>query len=64
MNNNTNTIKIAMADDHIMLRDALASQMLGLGDCDIIFMAKNGFEVMEKMNQRLVPDVLILDYSF
>jgi DNA-binding NarL/FixJ family response regulator len=63
MNKTERAIKVALADDHVLLRDALAALINNFGDCEVIFTATNGLEVLEKIEESLIPDVLILDLN-
>ena len=56
-------IKVALADDHILLRDALASLINTFENCTVIFKASNGKEAVEKIKNNQIPDVLILDLN-
>jgi two-component system, NarL family, invasion response regulator UvrY len=56
-------IKVALADDHILLRDALASLINTFENCKVIFTASNGQEVMDKIELNQIPDVIILDLN-
>jgi two-component system, NarL family, invasion response regulator UvrY len=55
-------IKIALADDHILLRNALASLIDSFGDCKVIFQSNNGKEFIEAISVS-TPDVAILDLN-
>jgi two-component system, NarL family, invasion response regulator UvrY len=57
------TIKVALADDHVLLRNALASLINGFDNHQVIFEVSNGKELMLKINQGLIPDVLLLDLN-
>lgn len=63
MSNSPSTIQVALADDHILLRDALASLINTFDNCKVIFTASNGQETLEKIKANQVPDVLILDLN-
>lgn len=54
-------IKVAVADDHILLRNALSVLINNTGICKVMFEANNGKELIEKINHGIIPDVLILD---
>ena len=55
-------IKIALADDHKLLRNALAALINSYGDCEVLFEANNGKEFCEMVkNQK--PDIAILDFN-
>jgi two-component system invasion response regulator UvrY len=56
-------VKIAMVDDHILLRDALASVINGFEDCQVILQAAHGKELLEKMQADHLPDLIILDLN-
>ena len=56
-------IKIGLADDHVLLRDALATLIDGFGNCQVILQASNGEQLIEKIRAGQVPDVLILDLN-
>lgn len=61
---NTNKhIKIALADDHVLLRNSLAMLINSFDDCEVIFQASSGLELIEKMNSGKIPDILILDLN-
>jgi Response regulator containing a CheY-like receiver domain and an HTH DNA-binding domain len=52
-----------MADDHVLLRDALANLIRSFQNCQVLFTASNGKEVIDKIEDNQVPDVLILDLN-
>jgi two-component system invasion response regulator UvrY len=54
-------IKVAVADDHILLRNALSALINNTGKCKVLFEANNGKELLEKVQHGMVPDVIILD---
>lgn len=56
-------IKVALADDHILLRDALASLINSFENCRVVFTAHHGQDVTEKMKEYEIPDVVILDLN-
>jgi len=63
MEENSVQIKVALADDHILLRSALASLIDGFGDCKVIHQSNNGKELIDWFENGLVPDVAILDLN-
>jgi DNA-binding NarL/FixJ family response regulator len=63
MSEHGSPIKVALADDHILLRDALASLINTFENCRVIFTASNGKEAVEKIKNNEIPDVLILDLN-
>lgn len=56
-------IKVALADDHILLRSALASLIDSFGDCKVIHQSSNGKELIDWFENGQVPDVAILDLN-
>jgi len=56
-------IKVAMADDHILLRNALASLINNSGECSVVFECSNGNELISKIKLGPNPDVVILDLN-
>jgi DNA-binding NarL/FixJ family response regulator len=56
-------IKVAMADDHILLRNALASLINNSGECSVVFECSNGNELISKVKSGSHPDVVILDLN-
>ena len=56
-------IRVALADDHILLRSALASLIDSFGDCKVIHQSSNGQELIDWFEGGLVPDVAILDLN-
>ena len=56
-------IKVAMIDDHVLLRNALSSLINNSGKCKVIFEASNGKELIAQLERNNVPDVVILDLN-
>src|SRR5258706_3729526 len=56
-------VKIAMVDDHILLRDALASVIDRFDNCKVILLAADGKELLEKLKPEELPDLVILDLN-
>jgi len=56
-------IKVAMVDDHVLLRNALSSLINNSGKCKVIFEASNGKELINKIDNGNYPDVVILDLN-
>jgi two-component system, NarL family, invasion response regulator UvrY len=63
MQNNSDHIKVALADDHILLRNALAALIDGFGDCKIIHQSGNGRELIAAIAGGISPHVAILDLN-
>jgi DNA-binding NarL/FixJ family response regulator len=60
---NTTKIRIAMADDHVLLRNALAALIDSFEDCQVILQAGNGKELTEAIRKGSSPQVVILDLN-
>src|ERR1700730_18121186 len=56
-------IKVVLADDHTLLRNALAVLIDNFEDCKVVYQAGNGKEVIAKIQADLSPDVGLLDLS-
>jgi len=52
-----------MVDDHLLLRDALAEVLARFEEFDIVLLAANGKEFMEKMATIEPPDLVLLDLN-
>ncbi len=55
--------KIILADDHILLRDALANLIAGFKEFIVVATAANGYEVIEAIDKSGQPDILLLDLN-
>lgn len=56
-------IKVVMADDHILLRNALASLINNSDSCKVIAEASNGKELIDAISKENYPDVAIIDLN-
>jgi len=56
-------IKVALADDHVLLRNALATLIDSFGECRVIQQASDGLELIELIKNSQPPDVAILDLN-
>ena len=57
------SIRVAIADDHVLLRNALAALINNSGQCKVIFETSNGIELIQKIKEVQEPDVVILDLN-
>lgn len=57
------TIRIALADDHVLLRNALAALINNFEHCKVIAEAGTGCELIKVIESGVVPDLLILDLN-
>jgi len=56
------SIRVMLADDHRMFREALGSQLRAEPDMDIVAEASTGAETLARAGQ-VIPDVLVLDIA-
>ncbi len=59
----TKPIQVGIADDHTLLRKALAKLIGSFEGYAVLFEADNGKEVKNKIGQHLVPDLVLLDVN-
>jgi len=57
------TCKIILADDHVLLRDALAALIDSFDECSIIAVASNGKELIKQVTSGRLPDIVLLDLN-
>jgi two-component system invasion response regulator UvrY len=57
------TYKIALVDDHILLRSALARLIGGFEQFEVIHESGDGTELMEQLKTGKVPDIVLLDLN-
>lgn len=63
MNDYILKIKIALIDDHVLLRDALAGVICGFENCIVSTRANNGKDFIEQLSTAALPDLVILDIN-
>lgn len=56
-------IKVIVADDHVLLRNALSRLVNSLEGYEVLAEADNGKDLKQKINQHLVPDIVLLDVN-
>jgi DNA-binding NarL/FixJ family response regulator len=56
------TIKVALADDHVLLRKGLAELIRNLG-YEVLFEADNGVDFQKKIKKDNTPDLVLLDIN-
>ena len=57
-----NSIKVALVDDHVLLRKGLAELIRNLG-YEVLFEADNGIDFQQKINKENLPDLVMLDIN-
>lgn len=63
MKNGIKLIKIALADDHVLLRTALARLIASFVDCEVVLEAGNGLELVSALKKENLPHVILLDLN-
>jgi two-component system invasion response regulator UvrY len=63
MINTSKKIKVAIADDHTLLRNALARLVNSFDGYTVLMEADNGKDLRNKIMQHLVPDLVLLDIN-
>jgi two-component system, NarL family, invasion response regulator UvrY len=63
MNTIPKKIQVALADDHVLLRTALASLINNFENCTVIMHASNGIELVDKLKNNVLPEVILLDLN-
>jgi two-component system, NarL family, invasion response regulator UvrY len=61
--NKVDLIKVALVDDHILLRTALGSLIDSFGDCKVVHQSDNGKELTKAILSGNIPDIVILDLN-
>jgi DNA-binding NarL/FixJ family response regulator len=56
-------IKIALVDDHVVLRKSLAVLISMFQGFDIILQADNGHHLIDQLKANLIPDIVLLDIT-
>ncbi|MFY0644186.1 MAG: response regulator transcription factor [Bacteroidia bacterium] len=56
-----NKIKLGLADDHTLFRKAMIGMLNEYDDLEVCIEASNGQELLDKLNQGTMCDILILD---
>jgi len=54
---------IILVDDHILLRDALATLIGSFDECKVIDVAANGRELINNLEKGKLPDLVLLDLN-
>lgn len=56
-------IRIALVDDHQLLRSALASLIESFDDCTVICQANNGTDFINQLQEQYLPHIVLLDLN-
>ena len=55
--------KVAVTDDHILLRRGLANMIRNLDVYEVVFEADNGKDFIEKLNSEILPEIVLMDIN-
>lgn len=55
--------KIALVDDHVLLRNGLSVIIDGFEDFSVLFEANNGCHFIEQLDPKNLPDIVLLDVT-
>src|SRR3954469_7113685 len=58
----SNTAKIVLVDDHVLLRNGLAALVASLG-YTVMYECNNGRQLVEKLNKGNAPDLVLMDIN-
>ena len=59
----TKKIQVAVADDHTLMRKALAKLISSFDSYAVLFEADNGKEVKDQLSNHVIPDIVLLDVN-
>lgn len=55
--------KVVLIDDHVLLRNGLASLIESFGKYTVLFQADNGKHFIEKLQPGMLPDIILMDIN-
>ena len=55
--------KVALVDDHALLRNGLSAVISSFGDYQVVFEADNGKHFIEQLKKNTEPDIVLLDIT-
>jgi DNA-binding NarL/FixJ family response regulator len=55
--------KVVLVDDHVLLRNALASLIISFGDYAVLFEANNGKDFIDKLDPKKLPEIVLMDIN-
>lgn len=54
---------LALVDDHVLIRNGISRLISTFETMEVIFDASNGLEAMEKIQQGLIPEIVLMDIN-
>jgi len=55
--------KVALADDHVLIRKGLVSLIHSFDDYTVLFQSRNGQELIDQLDPACQPDIVLLDIN-
>jgi len=56
-------IRIALVDDHVVLRNSLGILLEKIPGYEIVFEADNGLHLIKQLKEKSIPDIILLDIT-
>lgn len=56
-------IRIALVDDHVVLRNSLGIMLQKIPGYEIVFEADNGLDMIKQLKRKSIPDIILLDIT-
>ena len=56
-------VRIGVVDDHVMLRDFMATAINNFGNFEVILRAANGQDMIRQLAATAIPDIIIMDLN-
>jgi two-component system invasion response regulator UvrY len=56
-------VKVALVDDHILLRTGLSGLIESFSNCSVLFEANNGKDFIAKLKEGNLPDIVLMDIN-
>ncbi len=63
MNQNRKEYNLVIVDDHLLVANSLKSLIEMFSGYHVLYHAKNGLDLQQKMEQESIPDVILLDVN-
>jgi len=58
-----NKVKVALVDDHVLLRNGLAGLVNSIDNYTVVFEADNGIDFQKKIKADNIPDLVLMDIN-
>ena len=58
-----NEVKVALVDDHVLLRNGLANLIDSFGGYKVLFEANNGKDFIDRLQPGTTPEIVLLDIN-